>query len=108
MNAWDRVGEVGKKIESFTKVIQGPKEVFAGFLQRLTSAVKRMIPNSEAKQIIIESLAFESVNSLCERVISLSKARSAPMEDWIRDTTNIESHEHDDAWIGEVIQRSEE
>ena len=83
MNAWDRIGEVGKKIESFTKVIQGPKEVFAGFLQRLTSAVNRMIPNSEARQIIIESLAFENANSLCKRIIRPLKARSAPLEEWI-------------------------
>ena len=26
LNAWDRIGEIGKKIESFTKVIQGPKK----------------------------------------------------------------------------------
>ena len=50
LNAWDRTGEIGKKIESFTKDIQGPKEIFTDFLQRLTSTVNRMIPNSEARQ----------------------------------------------------------
>ena len=40
-----------KKIESCTKVIQGPKEVFMDVLQKLISAVNRMIPNSEARQI---------------------------------------------------------
>ena len=59
LNAWDRIGEIGKKIESFTKDIQGPKEIFTDFLKRLTLTVNRMIPNSEARQIIIESLAFE-------------------------------------------------
>ena len=53
---------MGKKIESFTKVIQGPKEAFMDFLQRLTSAVNRMIPNSEVRQIVTESVAFESAN----------------------------------------------
>ena len=28
LNVWDRTGEIGKKIESFTKVIQGPKKAF--------------------------------------------------------------------------------
>ena len=28
LNAWDRIEEVGKKIESFTKVIQGPKGTY--------------------------------------------------------------------------------
>ena len=56
--------KIGKKIESFTKVKQDPKEAFMDFLQRLTSALNRMIPNLETRQIIIESLAFENANSL--------------------------------------------
>ena len=53
LNAWDRTGKIGKKIESFTKFIQGPKKAFMEFLLRLTSAVDRIIPNSEARQIIV-------------------------------------------------------
>lgn len=41
--------EKQEKIESFTKVIWGPKESFMDFLQRLFSAVNRMILNSEAR-----------------------------------------------------------
>ena len=63
------------------------------FLQRLTLAVKRMIPNSETKQIIIESLSFENTNSLCKRIIRPLKARSTPLEEWIQDTISIESHD---------------
>ena len=48
LNAWDRIGEIGKKTESFTKAIQGPQETFTDLLKRLTSAVNRMKPNSEA------------------------------------------------------------
>ena len=48
LSAWDRIEEVGKKIES--KVIQDPKETFIDVLQRLTSVVNRIIPNSEARQ----------------------------------------------------------
>ena len=65
------------------------------FLQRLTSAVNRMIPNSEARQIIIESLTFENANFLCKRIIGPLKARSTPLDEWIQDTTNIKSHNHD-------------
>ena len=32
LNAWKRIGEIRKKIESFTKVIQGPKEAFTDFV----------------------------------------------------------------------------
>ena len=80
LNAWDRIGEVGKKIESFTKVIQGPKEAFMDFLQRLTSAVNRMIPNSEARQIIIKSLASKNANPLCKWIIRPLKAWSKESE----------------------------
>ena len=59
---WDRIGETEKKIELFTKVTQCPKGKFMDFLQRLTSAVSTMIPNSEARQRIIASLAFENAN----------------------------------------------
>ncbi|KAL6040241.1 hypothetical protein STEG23_020317 [Scotinomys teguina] len=105
LNAWDRIEEAGKKIESFTKVKQGPKESFMDFLQRLTSAVNRMIPDIEARKIVAESLAFENANEACKRIIRPLKARSAPLEDWIRNTVNVESHEHDDTWIGEIISK---
>lgn len=83
LNAWDRIEEVGKRTESFAKVIQYPKETFTDFLQRLTSAVNRMIPNSESRQIIIESLAFENAISQCKRVIRHLKARLALIQKWI-------------------------
>ena len=28
------------------------------------------------------------------------------MEEWIQDTTNVESYDHNNKWIGEVIFRS--
>lgn len=56
---WRNVGEN----ESFTKVIQGPNEDFTLFLQRLTSVVNKMIPNSKARQKTIEYLAFKNTNS---------------------------------------------
>lgn len=39
-----RIKEIRKIIESFTKVIQGPKEACMDFLQILTSALNRAIP----------------------------------------------------------------
>ena len=80
-------------------------DIFTNSLQRSTSVVNGMISNSEVRQIIIESLAFENANSLCKRIIRPLKARSAPLEEWIQDTINIASHEHDDTWIKEVISR---
>ena len=66
-----------------------------------------MKPNSEAGQTIIESLTFGNVNfhNMYKRMIRSLKARSAPLEEWIQDSNNIESHDHDDAWIRKVISR---
>ena len=58
-----------------------------------------MTSNSEARQIIIESLTFENTNAQCNSVIQPLKARSAPLEKWIRDTINIVSLDHNDAWV---------
>ena len=74
-SSFECLGQRGKKIEAFTKVIQGPKEAFRDLLQRLTSALNRMIPNSEARQKINEFLALENDNSLCKRIIRPLKAR---------------------------------
>ena len=34
LNAWDKVEESGKGFESFTKIIQDPKEAFSNFLNK--------------------------------------------------------------------------
>ena len=83
LNVWEKIEDVANKIEFFTKVIQGPKETFMHFLQRLISAVNTMIPISEARQIVIESLGFEKTNSQCKWIIKSLKVRSEPLKEWI-------------------------
>ena len=76
LNAWGIIREERRKIDLFTKVIQGPKETFMDFLHRLISAVNRMIPTSETIQVIIESLATDQYKI----VIRPLKARSTSLE----------------------------
>jgi len=54
LKAWDKVAESGKSLETFTQVIQGPKETFPDILQSLTSAVERSVSDSAARKAIIE------------------------------------------------------
>ena len=63
LNAQNKAEESRKRTESFTKIIQGPKEVFISFLQRLTSAVNRTVLHPEVRQILSEFLAFEITKS---------------------------------------------
>lgn len=54
LNAWDRTEEAEKRIELFTKMVQKKPSLI--FLQRLTSALNRIISYPEIRQILIESL----------------------------------------------------
>ena len=83
LNAWDGIEEVEKKIESFTMVIQSPKETFMDFLPRLTSAINRTILNSVVTQTRIQSLGFENANAQCKGIIRTLKVRPAALEKWI-------------------------
>lgn len=51
-----------------------------------------IVSESEVRQILIESLVIENANLECKRVIRPLKARWAPIEEWIRNTTDIEPH----------------
>lgn len=55
IKSWDKVVETGKRLEPFSQVMQGPKETFLAFLQRLTSTVERSMPDPLARKALIES-----------------------------------------------------
>ena len=49
-------------------------------------------------------MAFENANTQCKRILRPLKARSAPIEDWIRETINVDLYDNDNL-IGEFISR---
>lgn len=69
------------------------KEAFADFLQRLTSAVNRIIWDSEVRKKT-EALTFENANSECKGVVRYLKAILEQIEEWFRHRTDIGSHVH--------------
>jgi hypothetical protein len=90
LKAWDKVTELGKRLEPFTQVIQDPQETFSDFLQRLTSAMERIVSDSAARKAIIESLV-ENASAEGKEVIRQLKARSASIYEWIRYTADARS-----------------
>ena len=72
-------------------------------MQRLTSAVNGIASDSEVRQTLIESLAFETANSECKRVIRSLKMRLTPIDKWIGNAADIGSYIYDGTLIGEVI-----
>lgn len=76
-------------------------------MQRVTSAVNRIIADSEVrKKVLIESLAFKNPNSECKRVIRPFKARSARIDEWIKDPASVGSHVYSANLTGEVISKN--
>lgn len=83
-------------------VMQGPKQTFTDFLQRLGSAVDRSVSDPLARKALIESLAFENANAECKEAIRPLRARSALKYEWVRNTVDIRPPSPDRAFIGEA------
>ena len=56
LTTWDKIQELGNIIESYTKVILGPRRTFSDFLLRLTKAIQIGVADTEARGVLIESL----------------------------------------------------
>lgn len=67
LRSWDKVEEPGKRPISFTKITQSAGEIYSNFLQILTSAVYRVVADSDTRNVFIESLTFENANTECQR-----------------------------------------
>ena len=66
------------------------KRTFSDVLQGLTKAVQIGITDLEAKQVLIESLAFENDSLECKKILGPIKVRSAPMDKCILHTMNVD------------------
>ena len=69
LKAWDKIQELGKKVESYLRVKEDQRQPFSDFLQRLTRAVQIGVTDPEARCIIIEFLAYENANIECKRIL---------------------------------------
>ena len=82
MNISCLVHELGERIESYTKIRQGPREGFSVFLERLSRAVQLEVADIDSRQILIES-AYENANPQCKQVLWPLKIQSAPLDEWV-------------------------
>lgn len=104
LNAWNRIQDPTKRVESYTRIRQGQREPFIDFLQRLIKALDIGVTDPESRRILLESLAFENANIECKKIIGPLKSRSAPMDEWIQHTMNVEAFSYnDEPWVGEAI-----
>ena len=62
LNAWDRIQELEKRIESYIRAKHDQREPFTDILERLTKAVQLGVTDPEARFVLIESFVFENAN----------------------------------------------
>ena len=70
LEAWDRITPQGEPTSSYTKILQGPNEVYTDFLARLETAISHIVIGEEAKRQLEKLLAYENGNKECQRAIA--------------------------------------
>ena len=74
LNSWNKIQEPGrKKFESYTMIIQGPREPFT----KITKAVQIGVRDPEVRRVLIESLTFENAHLECKKDSWSSKGQSS-------------------------------
>ena len=75
----------GEKSTSFTNITQSTEEsftvLFCFVLHRLVSAVNKAISDSDVRQVLIESLAFNKANTESKRLFMVIRGQDAPKEE---------------------------
>ena len=69
LRACHRVVLTGHAWPSFVKTMQGPNEPYTDLLARLRMAMERAIGRDEISEILLQTLAFENVNTECKRIL---------------------------------------
>ena len=70
LEAWDQITPQGEPTGSYTKILQGPNEMYAYFLARLETAISHTVIGEEAKRQLEKLLAYENANQECQRAIA--------------------------------------
>ncbi|XP_016061240.1 PREDICTED: endogenous retrovirus group K member 9 Gag polyprotein-like [Miniopterus natalensis] len=66
--AWRTLPTPGRKSKELAKIKQGPEEPYQDFVSRLLQAV-RLVPDGEARKLLVTQLAYENANSACQSAI---------------------------------------
>ena len=70
LEAWGRITPQGELTGSYTKILQGPNEIYADFLARLETANSHTVIGEEAKRQLEKLLAYEIANQECQKAIA--------------------------------------
>ena len=62
LEAWDQITPQGEPTGCYTKILQGPNEMYADFLARLETAICHTVIREEAERQLEKLLAYQNVN----------------------------------------------
>ena len=86
--------------------MQGSRENFSDFVQRLTKAVQIGIADPEARWVLIESLALKNYNLQCKKILGSLKLKSVLIYKWLRYIGKVEFFDFNtEAYVEGVISK---
>lgn len=88
VSAWKSLPYTAGKTTTLTEVKQKVEEPYQDFLSRLMQAVKRVINNKEAADILIKQLAFENANNTCQALLRPIR-RTGTINDFIKQCADV-------------------
>ncbi|XP_062056024.1 endogenous retrovirus group K member 5 Gag polyprotein-like [Lepus europaeus] len=69
MRAWKVIPKKGEIRYSLTKILQGPNEPYADFVNRLYEAAGNLLANAEEAAPLLHRLAYENANNHCREAL---------------------------------------
>uniref|UniRef100_A0A8C7AY86 CCHC-type domain-containing protein n=1 Tax=Neovison vison TaxID=452646 RepID=A0A8C7AY86_NEOVI len=75
LRAWKTLRGAGDLQAQLSKVIQGPNETYADFVDRLMQTAGRMFGDTDAAMPLVKQLAFENANKWCREAIRPWRAK---------------------------------
>ena len=70
LEAWDQITPQREPTGSYTKIMHGPNETYANFLDRLQTAISHTVIGEEAKRQLEKLLAYKNAAQECQRAIA--------------------------------------
>ncbi|XP_027599453.2 endogenous retrovirus group K member 8 Gag polyprotein-like [Pipra filicauda] len=95
------VPEVATARQSFVTILQGPRETFMEFTDRLKDAIDKQVGNSTAREILFEHFAIKNANIDCQKI--LRALQNPTISEMLRACQNVGSYSHEMTALAEAL-----
>ncbi|XP_017682490.1 PREDICTED: endogenous retrovirus group K member 9 Gag polyprotein-like [Lepidothrix coronata] len=95
------VPEAGTARQSFVTILQGPRETFMEFTDRLKDAIDKQVGNGTAREILLEHFAIKNANIDCQKI--LRALQNPTISEMLRACQNVGSQSHEMTALAEAL-----